>query len=80
MNLQTFTTALDALSNQELIDRFNQEVGNSGWTGSRGAFLVALSRQFTKRGIDFSLIGDGFSLSLKNNIQLDGKVILVSKT
>lgn len=79
MNLQTFTSTLDSLSNKELIDRFNQEVGNSGWTCSRGAFLVALSRQFAKRGIDFSSIGDQISLSLKNKIHLEGRIILVSK-
>lgn len=79
MNLHNFTSALDSLSNQELINRFNQEVGNSGWTCSRGEFLLALNRQFTDRGIDFSSIGDGASLSLKNKIKLAGNIILILK-
>lgn len=79
MNLDNFNSALDQLSNEELIDRFNQEVGHSAWTSSRGSFLKALGQQFAKRGINFSLIGDDYCLSLKRKVCLKDLVILYSE-
>ena len=53
------------LSNDELLDAFNKEVGNNGWTSSRALYLAALHDEFRNRKFDYSAIGNEVSLSLK---------------
>ena len=36
---------------QELIDAFNRQVGNKGWTGTRGAYGAALRKALDESGI-----------------------------
>ena len=77
MNVSYFTVNLLRLSDQELIDRFNQEVGNSGWTAARGKFLLALRNQFSIRQLDYRLIGDFSGLSVARKIKLTSSRDLV---
>jgi len=66
------------LSDKELIDVFNQEVNNQGWTSQRGAYLSAILVEFKNRYFDYSMIGSENRLSLKNRIKLvSGKIIIV---
>ncbi len=68
------------MSNGNLIAAFNREVGNSGWVGARGAYLIALRDEFDKRGFDYSIIsGKGGGLSLKTKIKLIGKRIALAE-
>jgi hypothetical protein len=39
---------------QELIDAYNQQVGNRGWVRARGYFLTALRQEFLNRDVDCS--------------------------
>ncbi len=65
------------LTNEELVDTFNKEVWNTGWTSSRSEYLSLLHSEFIKRRFDYSSIWDEKSLSFKYKIKLlDKKVFL----
>lgn len=71
-----FRDRFAAMSEEQLVGAFNREVGNSGWTSSRAAYLAALRDEFNVRGYDYSAIGkEGFSL--KNKVKLVDKTIVL---
>jgi len=70
MELNEFEKRLKGLSNEELVNSFNKEVGNSGWGTARGTYLAAIHDEFKKREFDYSEIGDSSSLSFKEKIYL----------
>ena len=43
---------LFSLSLNELVDSWNNQVGNIGWTSSRASFLVKLKEAFRAKGVD----------------------------
>jgi hypothetical protein len=59
-------------SDEHVVESFNRDVGNRGWVAARGRFLHALLIEFAKRGIDFSCIKSGDSISLRR-VRLAGK-------
>jgi hypothetical protein len=67
------------LSDQELIDAFNREVGNPGWTSGRATYLGALQKEFQSRNLDYSEIGNKRWLSFARKIKLIGKKISIDK-
>ena len=58
-------------SNQDLVDIFNNEVGNSGWGSTRAKFLSELREEMLGRAINFSLVAQ------KDSLQLSKKIILM---
>lgn len=68
------------MSEEELVEAFNHEVGNPGWVSARGEYLFALQEEFGKREIDFSAIGDKTRMSVANKIGLSEKTIVVIPT
>ncbi|MGO9648566.1 MAG: hypothetical protein ACLPLR_08780 [Terriglobales bacterium] len=67
---------LSSESDEELIARFNREVGCGGWVSARGRYLTELHQEFAKR-FDYSAIGNASALSLARKIKLVGKKIVV---
>lgn len=74
-NTYNFEGKLQKMNDHELIDRFNQEVGNQGWGNARAAFLYALRNEFLSRDFDASKIIYEDRMSLKRKICLKGKEI-----
>ncbi|WP_313360390.1 hypothetical protein [Empedobacter sp.] len=70
---EKFEKNLISLSDQEVINSFNKEVGNTGWVAARAHFLKALTNQFESREIDYSIIKN------ENTISLAKKVLLKEK-
>ena len=68
---QEYTARFAAASNQSLIESFNKEVDNLGWTSMRANFIAALIDEFRKRGIDISAVNDGRSTDLNHHVRLD---------
>lgn len=66
-----------SLNDEQLIESFNREVGNSGWTSSRASFLSALREELQSR-FDCSAIIDG-GMSLRGKVKLVDKKIVVDK-
>lgn len=71
--IEKFEKNLTVLTDQELVNRFNQEVGNQGWVSARAHFLKALTNQFESREIDYSIIKN------ENTISFAKKVLLKEK-
>ena len=70
------------INNHALIMRYNQELGNSGWTSSRAVFLNALQTEFKLRGIDCKAIsndGIGMKLSKEHEAFIFGKKVMLKK-
>jgi hypothetical protein len=68
-SISDFSEEFKVLSDEELIEVFNREVGNNGWTSSRAKYLAALDSELKKRNFDCSAIRDE-GLSFKNKIEL----------
>ena len=65
----------EKMDDDELIDRFNADVGKPGWVAQRGRFHVSIHNELVRRGWDYSAIGDSSSLSWANKIKLvNGKI------
>ena len=74
---EKFMERLNKLSDEEIVDEFNEEVGKGGWGTARASFLAALHKQFKRRNLDYSEIGDKGSYSLKRKVKLVEKKIIV---
>ena len=53
----------------ELVDIFNRQVGNRGWTGMRAYHNQALIDEFHRRGIDVSAIYDRATIGFAHHIR-----------
>lgn len=77
MNTDDYQKRFRDMSDQELVEAFNREVGGSGWTSSRAKYLEALHQEFKVRGFDYSIIGDDHGLSFKDKVRLENNRIEV---
>ena len=55
----------------ELVNIFNRQVGNTGWTGMRAYHDQALIAEFQRRGIDVSAIYNGQAVSFARPVRYD---------
>ncbi len=55
---------------EELVKRFNDEVGKTAWVTARGYCLTALFQELLSRGIDCSAVGDEQRFSLAKEVVL----------
>ena len=55
----------------ELVNIFNRQVGNRGWTSMRAYHDKALIDEFQRRGIDTACFHDGEVISYAHPIQYD---------
>ena len=75
--IEKFESQLATLSDEQLVARFNREVGNRGWVNARVYFLEALRNQFENRGLDYSIVkneSSGFNLNKK--VVLSGRKLI----
>lgn len=56
---------------QELVDIFNQSVGNHGWTSMRAVHDQMLIHEFMRRGIDISAIHEGNTTDFTRKVVYD---------
>ena len=66
-----FAARFKAASIQELVDIFNQSVGNRGWTSMRAAHDQMLIHEFMRRGIDISAIHKGNTTNFSHKVVYD---------
>ncbi len=55
----------------ELVNIFNRQVGNRGWTNMRAYHDKALIDEFLRRGIDVSDIYNGKAISFAHPVRCD---------
>ena len=68
---QEYAAHFATASSQSLVESFNKEVGNTGWTSMRANFIAALIDEFRNRGIDISAINNGRSIDYNHHVRLD---------
>ncbi len=71
-----FRNRFRQLTDQEVIDRFNEETGKQGLGEARASYLAAIHAEFDDRGFDYVTIGGVGSLSFRNRVRLDGKIVV----
>ncbi len=77
---QEFLVRFSTLSDADVVELLNSEVGNKGWGTARASYLAAIHHEFQRRKIDYSEIGDSKSLSLANKVVLrDNKLIIAGE-
>jgi len=57
---------------EALVEEFNQQVGNTGWTSIRGLHDSVLIDTLIATGVDVSAVYDGVTISFKRKITLNG--------
>lgn len=77
-SLQEFAVRFAAASTQSLVEEFNRQVGNTGWTSARANHDQALISELRNRGIDTSAVYDGHSIDLGRCVWLDEAVSCLS--
>ena len=55
----------------ELVNTFNRQVGNRGWTSIRAYHDQALIDEFQRRGIDATCVHDGNAISFAHPIKYE---------
>jgi len=78
-----FKERLSGLTDRELIDAFNIQVGVHGWVSTRGHYLLAIQEEMISRGFDITEVSSNGkssgTLSLLNRIKLVGKKLIPQK-
>lgn len=72
-----FAARFAASSLTSLVETFNSQVGNRGWTSARAAHNVALIREFIRRGVDVSAVSDGTAISFAYRVRLENNRLVV---
>lgn len=73
---ETFKYKMEKYSDEELIQAFNDQVGNAGWGSGRAGYLTAIFDEFKERNYDYSAIGNEEALSFARRVRLVGKTIV----
>ena len=75
-----FAASVAELTNEQLVARFNREVGNRAWGNARMYFLSCLGDEIRKRDFDSTIVhSDGGGLKLSRRVRLiDGRLELES--
>lgn len=55
----------------ELVNIFNRQVGNCGWTSMRAYHNKALIDEFQRRGVDVSVVYNGKAISFAHSVRYD---------
>lgn len=63
---------------ESLVDEFNRQVGNNGWTSIRGVHDSVLIDTLIAKGVDVSAIYDGVTISFarKNKLNKDKTTVI----
>ena len=56
---------------ETLVEEFNQQVGNTGWTSIRGLHDSVPIDTLIAKGVDVSAVYDGCDISFKRKIKLN---------
>ena len=76
-SLSQYAARFAAASLTSLVDSFNSQVGNRGWTSARACHDTALIEEFKRRGIDVSSVSHGDSISFAHHVQLTGNRLVI---
>ena len=69
--LSQFASQFAEASLDSLVQSFNSQVGNRGWSSARAVHNHALMAEFVHRGIDVSAVDNGRAISFAHRVALD---------
>lgn len=72
-----FAARFAASTLTSLVESFNSQVGNRGFTSARAAHNKALIDEFVRRGIDVSAVYDGTATSFAHHVELDNNSLVI---
>lgn len=65
-------------TNQDLVEIFNNQVGNKGWVSAKAVFLQNLKNEFIHRHIDISnVLNETGGFNLNQNVNLINNKLVV---
>ncbi len=65
-----FVVLFRELTDHELVDRFNESVGLSGWNTARRCYVKTLFSELLNRNLDCSTVERGNTFSLQHQVIL----------
>ena len=65
-----------AMSDDQLVEAFNREVGKPGWVSARADYLAMMCREFLSRRLDSSSFIKGNRMSLAHRIIRVGPLLV----
>lgn len=71
LNYMRFAEKFITYSIEQLVELFNREVGNNGWSSMRAAQDCALMDEFIRRGVNVAAVYDGQEISFERRINFD---------
>ena len=74
-----FAARFAASTLTSLVESFNSQVGNRGFTSARAAHNKALIDEFVRRGVDVSAVFDGTATSYAHHVELDNNRLVIRK-
>lgn len=74
-----FAARFAASTLTSLVESFNSQVGNRGFTSARAAHNKALIDEFVRRGIDVSAVYDGTATSYAHHVEFDNNRLVIRK-
>lgn len=78
--LNTYLKRFRKMNNTQLIEAFNDKVGNYESTREEASYLGPMQREFDRRDLDYSVIANYTKgLSLKDKVKLVGKKIVIDE-
>lgn len=66
-----FVVLFRELTDNELIERFNQTVGNSSWNSARRCYVKTLFCELQSRNFDCTILIRGNTFSLQHHVRLN---------
>lgn len=74
-----FAARFAASTLTSLVESFNSQVGNRGFTSARAAHNKALIDELVRRDIDVSAVYDGTATSYAHHVELDNNRLVIRK-
>lgn len=71
LNYMRFAEKFITYTIEQLVELFNREVGNNGWSSMRAAQDCALMDEFKRRGIDITAVSNGEVISFNHPVMFD---------
>ena len=62
-----------------LVDSFNAQVGNQGWSSDRAAHDCALIVELVRLGVDVSAVYDGTTISFAHRVALCNNRLVIAE-
>ena len=78
-SLQEFENDLIELTDDDLVDRYNDDVATEAWKEASTGYTDVMFREFQRRDLDITAITDGDSLVFNGPVTIDDGVVKLTR-